>query len=187
MRIVGISGSLSQPSRTTALVNLLLEFARDTPGVQTSLVEIASLSQDLAQSLDFQRLPLAIKSAQQQLASADLLIVASPVFKASYTGLLKHFFDLLDSEALRDKRAILAATGGSDYHALILEHQLRPLLSYFGVHTHPSTLYVRDNAFIKTLEGYVLSEGELRERAKSILNQALTTTSAPSSLSSMAA
>lgn len=173
MKIVGLSGSLTNPSRTTTLVETLLDLAGQIPGASTELVSIAALGAELGSSIDPGRLPAAVLAAQQQLISADVLVVGTPIYKAAYTGLLKHFFDLLDPESLRGKVAILAATGGSDHHALVLEHQLRPLLNFFGVHTVPSTLFARDNSFGKDGAGrYSLSDTILLQRARASVDQA---------------
>lgn len=73
-----------------------------------------------------------------EIESADLLLVASPVYRGSYPGLLKHLFDLIDLNALIDTPVLLAATGGTERHALVLDHQLRPLFSFFQAITLPS-------------------------------------------------
>ncbi|MBB5399817.1 MsuE subfamily FMN reductase [Paraburkholderia sp. JPY162] len=75
------------------------------------------------------------------IETADALIVASPVYRASYTGLFKHLFDLVHHETLFDVPVLLAATGGSERHALVIDHQLRPLLSFFQAHTLPLGVY----------------------------------------------
>jgi FMN reductase len=82
------------------------------------------------------------------VAAADIIVVGSPVYKGSYSGVFKHFFDLLEPKLLQGKLVILTATGGSDLHALVLEHQLRPLFSFFGAVTVPTTIYARDVDFI---------------------------------------
>ena len=62
----------------------------------------------------------------RQIESADALIVATPVYRGSYTGLFKHLFDLVDHEALIGTPVLLAATGGSDRHSLVIDHQFGP-------------------------------------------------------------
>jgi FMN reductase len=79
--------------------------------------------------------------------TADALIVATPVYRASYTGALKHLFDLVDYQALVGKPVILAATGSSNLHGLVTEHQLRPLLSFFGALTVPTAIYASEADF----------------------------------------
>jgi FMN reductase len=170
LNIVGISGSLDIPSRATTLVRILLAQSVAILGGSSELISIASLAPELGQSTDAARLPPRIQAAQQTLGDADLLVVASPIYAASYAGLLKHFFDLLDPLALQGKTAILAATGGSEQFALTLEHQLRPLLSFFGVHTVPTTLFAHDKSFLKDINGdYTLTDSLLRERIGQVL------------------
>ncbi|MFJ1284509.1 NAD(P)H-dependent oxidoreductase, partial [Acinetobacter baumannii] len=63
------------------------------------------------------------------------------------TGLFKHFFDLLDPTALRGKPVLLTATGGGDRHALIVEHQLRPLFGFFEAYSLPTAIYATERDF----------------------------------------
>ena len=76
-----------------------------------------------------------------------LLIVGTPVYRASFTGLFKHFFDFVEQTALVDVPVLLAAQGGSERHALVLEHQLRPLFSFFQAQTLPIGVYATDKDF----------------------------------------
>lgn len=175
MKIVGLSGSLTNPSRTTTLVSSILDSAAQALHAPTELVTISSLGTDLGSTINPERAPDSLRIAQRQLADANLIVVGTPIYKAAYTGLLKHFFDLLDPEALRGKVAIIAATGGSEHHALVLEHQLRPLLSFFGVHTVPTTLFARDASFNKDATGaYALADDTLAQRISVSVDQART-------------
>ncbi len=146
-RIVVLSGSLSTPSRTRGLLETIAH--RIAPKVlgRIDVIDIAELAPALGSAVAFDRLPAAVVEAHALLAAADLLVIGSPVYKASYSGLFKHFLDLLEPTRLRGKVAILAATGGSDRHALVLEHQFRPLLSFFEINTVPAGIYVSDAEF----------------------------------------
>jgi len=77
-----------------------------------------------------------------------VLVAATPVYKASYTGLFKHLFDLLDPKALEGRPVLLGATGGSERHALVVEHQMRPLFGFFGCALLPTSLYAVNSDFI---------------------------------------
>ena len=147
-RIVALSGSLSRPSKTLALVRTLAERLAQRVGGTVVTVDIAELAPDLGRALSFKDLPASVAQAHQALADADVLIIGSPVYKGSYTGLLKHFLDLLDPDRIAGRVAVLAATGGSDRHALVIDHQLRPLASFFELNTVPAGIYVRDTDFI---------------------------------------
>jgi FMN reductase len=100
------------------------------------------------------------QEAVRQIESATLLIIASPVYRASFTGLFKHVFDFVGQYSLIDKPVLLAATGGSDRHALIIEHQFRPLFSFFQALTLPIGVYASDADFVD----YRIESPALRER-----------------------
>ena len=88
------------------------------------------------------------------------MIVGTPVYRASYTGALKHLFDLVHYEALAGTPVLLAATGGTRMHGLVTEHQLRPLMGFFGALTVPTTVYAVEEDFA----GYVVSSPAVLER-----------------------
>jgi FMN reductase len=94
------------------------------------------------------------------IETSDVLIVASPVYRASFTGLFKHLFDFVDQFALVDTPVLVAATGGSERHALILEHQFRPLFGFFQALTLPVGVYAHDSDF----EGSQITSPRLAER-----------------------
>ena len=100
---------------------------------------------------------------------ADLLVVGSPVYRASYTGALKHLFDLVDHRSLQGKPIILAATGGSSLHGLMPEHQLRPLFGFFNALTLPTTIYAVEGDF----HDYALVSGKVRDRIERAIGEAL--------------
>ena len=81
--------------------------------------------------------------------------------KAAYTGLLKHLFDLIDQAVLAGRPVVLAATGGSDRHALVIEHHLRPLFAFFGAHALPAGLYATNADFISSDQLAVATEARI--------------------------
>lgn len=83
-------------------------------------------------------------SAMQQ---ARALIVGTPVYKGSYTGLFKHFFDLVEPDALAGLPVVITATGGGDRHALMVEHQLRPLFAFFTAQCAATAVYASTKDF----------------------------------------
>ncbi|MCC8392488.1 FMN reductase [Paraburkholderia sp. MMS20-SJTR3] len=146
LRIVAVSGSLQQPSRTRALTVALLQgleraLVAERREVQTHLVDLGEVSASLGNTFSRAHAGGELESHLRAIETADALIVASPVYRASYTGLFKHLFDLIHHEALFDVPVLLAATGGSERHALVIDHQLRPLLSFFQAHTLPVGVY----------------------------------------------
>ncbi|MGJ7581661.1 FMN reductase [Variovorax sp. RHLX14] len=148
LKIVAVSGGLQRPSRTLALVEQLLEGLSDAlPDAQTRLVELGGLVPKFGGVLQRNHLPAEVESVLRDIETADLLLVASPIYRGSYTGLFKHLFDFVHHESLIDVPVLLAATGGSDRHALAIDHQLRPLFSFFQAHTLPIGVYATDKEF----------------------------------------
>jgi FMN reductase len=147
-KIVALTGSLSSPSRTRSLVETIAQRLAQQWPASVHVIDIAELASELGHAVSFNSIPASVVRAHQLLAQADVLVLASPVYKGSYSGLFKHFLDLLDPNTLRGKVTLLAATGGSDRHALVLEHQLRPLASFFETVTVPSGVYARDSDFV---------------------------------------
>lgn len=86
--------------------------------------------------------------ALDAIEGADILVVGTPVYRGSYTGLFKHLFDFVDQHSLDSTPVILTATGGSRRHELIIEHQLRPLFGFFRAHSLPVGVYAVDTEFV---------------------------------------
>ena len=167
--VVAISGSLTHPSRTRNLVNLLgLDIASQS-GSDFHLIDIGELIPVLGSITRWDQLPAEIQAAHTLLAQADVIILGSPVYKGSYSGLFKHFMDLIDPRLLAGKIAVLTATGGSDRHALVLEHQLRPLASFFELNTVPFGIFAKDTDFVD----YQLRNEQTRNRLLEVVQQTL--------------
>lgn len=141
LRLVGFSGSLSRPSKTRALVDLALAKAQARFGGVIESYDLGDLQPHLGVATALDDLPASARAVVEAILQADALILASPVYKGSYTGLFKHLIDLIAPDALRAKPVLLAATGGGDKHALVVEHQLRPLLAFFEAASLPTGVY----------------------------------------------
>ncbi|HEY5222715.1 MAG TPA: FMN reductase [Microbacteriaceae bacterium] len=147
LKVVAVSGSLHAPSKTTALVReIIAAFGREL-SIDAHIIQVNDIGPEFAGALRRDQLPASVEEELQRIESADLLIVASPVYRASFTGLFKHLFDFVGQYALVDTPVLLAATGGSDRHALIIEHQFRPLFGFFQALTLPIGVYANDSEF----------------------------------------
>lgn len=153
--VTAVSGSLRAPSTTTALLEAIVEaFAEQLP-VESSVVELSPLAVDLAVAVTGGEASAPLASALASVDSADLLIVGTPIYRGSYTGLFKQFFDLVGQNALTGTPVLLAAGGGSDLHSLAVDQELRPLFSFFGALTLPFGIYARSADYA---DGAVSSE-----------------------------
>ena len=148
LRIAGIAGSLSAPSRTRALVNLAAQQTQQRFGGTAETYDLTDLQPYLGLAGRLDDLATPQREILDALVSADVLVVGTPVYKGSYTGLFKHLFDLIDPAALVGKPVLLTATGGGDRHALVIEHQLRPLFGFFEASTVPTGVYAGAMDFI---------------------------------------
>ncbi|MCS0602825.1 FMN reductase [Streptomyces sp. LP11] len=145
MKLVVVSAGLSVPSSTRLLADRLAaavarRTAGDTP-LDIEVVELRDLAVEIAHQLTNGFPGKALAAAQDAVAGADGLIAVTPVFSASYSGLFKSFFDVLDKDVLAGKPVLIGATGGTGRHSLVLEHALRPLFAYLRAVVVPTGVY----------------------------------------------
>lgn len=140
---VAISGSPSATSKSRRLLrHATARLAVE--GVGTSEIDLAALP---AEGLLGRSGGTAIERAVEAVRRADIIVVSTPVYRASYTGLLKVFFDLLPAGSMVGKVGIPIATGGVAGHQLVLDHGLRPLFSSLGAIVVPTGTYATDAEF----------------------------------------
>ncbi|MEX3610781.1 CE1759 family FMN reductase [Rothia sp. LK2588] len=153
-QIVVISAGLSVPSSTALLADQLSEAtvaaAQAHPGldgVEVTHLQLRELATgitnyfltgfpvgDLAQALDAVR-------------EADAIIAVTPTFKAGYSGLFKSFWDVVDEDAMHGKPVLLAATGGTARHSLMIDTAMRPLFSYLKMQIVPTGVFAATDDF----------------------------------------
>ena len=171
-KVTAIVGSTSSPSRTRVLVDAIVASLQSSQPVEVTWVELATLAPHIGVATSHDTLSAEGKAALQAIEGADLLIAASPVYKGSYTGLFKHLIDFIHPEALVGKPTLLAATGGSDRHALVVDQELRPLFSFFRTLTVPSAVFASDADFGAATEGYQVKSDALFTRIHEATQQA---------------
>lgn len=164
-RIVGFSGNITRPSKTLAFVDHIAQEIGRRNGLSAKSWDVEDLGPSLVSARRASALDEPAQTILQAITDADILVIGSPTYKGSYTGLFKHFFDLLDPSALRGKPVLLTATGGGDRHALIVEHQLRPLFGFFEAFALPTAVYATDRDFDN---GVPVSEALLRRVSQAI-------------------
>ncbi|OEZ91714.1 FMN reductase [Janthinobacterium sp. SUN098] len=169
LRIVAVSGGLQRPSKAAALAEHLMDLIADEVLCEQRLVELGQLAPQLAGAVWRSQLPETVERELAAVEQADIVVVATPVYRGAYTGLFKHFFDFIHQDALIDKPVLLAATGGSERHALMIDHQLRPLFSFFQARTLPLGIYATDKDFLD----YRLQDEALLQRAALAVQRAL--------------
>lgn len=139
--IVGFSGSFSAPSKTGALVDEAIKRAVSRFERSSETYDLSHVGAELGNARRFSDLTGQARHVVDRIIHAKALVIACPVYKGSYPGLFKHFFDLFDPSWLAGKPILLAASGGGEKHALIIEHQLRPLFAFFEAQTLATGVY----------------------------------------------
>ena len=156
--LVVVSAGLGTPSSTRLLADRLagsaaraLEAAGET--VEVDLIELRPLAHALADTMLTGFASGELAQALQQVRRADALIAVTPVFSASYTGLFKSFFDVLEPDSLDGTPVLVAATAGTARHSLVLDHALRPLFSYLRALVIPTGVFAATEDFGSTAAG----------------------------------
>ncbi|WP_113704185.1 FMN reductase [Nonomuraea lactucae] len=169
MKLVAVSAGLSLPSSTRLLADRLAEATRrrllddaptgphaeapvgdhggdhdgdhDGDHVEVRVIELRDLAGDIANAFVTGFANARLRAAVEAVTEADGLIAVTPVFTASYSGLFKSFFDVVDPDSLAGTPVLIAATGGTARHSLALEHAMRPLFAYLRAVVVPTAVY----------------------------------------------
>ena len=160
MTILMLAGSPSQHSRSTALLRYAAQrlAARGLSGNELGLRDVPAV--DLIEG-NFNG--AAAGALRKRVSDAQALLIATPVYKASFSGGLKAILDLLDEKSLADKIVLPIATGGSAAHLLALEYSLKPVLSALGARHILAGVYATDRQVVLH-QGHVTIDDDVRER-----------------------
>jgi FMN reductase len=151
-RLTVISGGLRDPSSTRLLAGRLEAAVRTelqalNVEADSTFVELRPLGRPIMDEMLTGLTSAALEAAFESVADADGVIAVTPAFNASFSGLFKSFFDVLPEEALSDMPVLIAATGGTERHSLVLEHALRPMFSYLHAIVSPTGVYAATDDF----------------------------------------
>ncbi|MEV4266460.1 FMN reductase [Kribbella sp. NPDC049584] len=144
--IAVVTAGLTTPSSSRLLADQLSAAVADElsgRGISSRIetIEVRDHAHDLTNNLLTGFPSAELRQVLETVEAADALIVVSPTFSASYSGLFKMFFDVLDDQALAGKPVLLAATGGTERHSLVLDFALRPLFAYLKALPVPTGVY----------------------------------------------
>ena len=146
--LVVVSAGLSVPSSTRLLADRLAAATAElVDELAVTNIELRDLAHPLTDHLLAGFPDQALATAIDAVRRADALIVVTPVFSASYSGLFKTFFDVLEEGTLDGKPVLVGATAGTARHSLVLEHALRPLFSYLHAVVVPTGVFAATEDF----------------------------------------
>ena len=161
LRVAGISGSPSPVSKSRVLVETALGAFGD--GAETTLIDLAALPAD---ALLGRGTAAEIAAAIAAVERSRIVVIGTPVYRATYSGLLKVFFDLLAPDSLTGKVGVPLVSGQSRGHALAVDHGLRPLFASLGATVIATGVYATPEQFQDGVPGTALRqavEGAVRE------------------------
>ncbi len=169
MKLLGLSGGLSR--KTLIAIEKTLEFASqydDTIDVEA--LNICAYDVQFCDGRDPVNYEGDSRLVIDKVVEADALLIGTPVYRGTYTGLLKNVFDLIPNDALLGKPVGLIVTGGSDHHYLVIEHELKPIMGFFLAHVLPGGVYANNEHYS---DHDLVSEDileRLEQLAKSVVN-----------------
>lgn len=152
-RLVVVSAGLSQPSSTRLLADRVVDSVRDhlrvrDEDVEVTVLELRELGQDMMNAMLTGGMRSArLTEAEAAVAAADGLVAVTPVFTASYSGLFKLFFDVLEPGVLAGTPVLVAATAGTERHSLVLDFGLRPMFTYLKAVVVPTGVFAATSDF----------------------------------------
>lgn len=145
MNLLGLSGSPAKnaASRTLNAVKQVVEYAyTQDNSIIMETINVRDLDIELCDGRDPALYEGDTKSLLKKIVAADALIIGTPVYRGSYTGILKNVFDVIPNDALVGKPVGIVVTGSTQHHYLTIEHEIKPLLGFFHAHALPGGVYL---------------------------------------------
>lgn len=161
MSLLLIAASPSLKSRSGALLSAAAERLQHL-GLAPDLLRLRDLPAEALLQADLSH-PV-LREAVAAVARASVVVLATPIYKASYSGLLKIFLDVLPQDGLKGKTVWTLATGGSLAHLLALDYSLLPVLSSLGARSHADSVYACDAQVPKDDEGHYQIQDDIQRR-----------------------
>ena len=146
--LLGIHGTVTNPGRLhQALESALAAAAAHDSSITTELLHLRDHQISFADGRPPEAYGDDTEKVFEQVTSADMYIIATPIFRASFTGALKNLLDHIPVEGMMGKACGLIGMGATDHHYLTVDTQLRPVLAWFGAHLVPGQVYLKSQHF----------------------------------------
>lgn len=169
--ILGIVGSVSQPSNTRSAIEVALQAATDEFDAKTEILHLAEYTLETADGRKLDQYTGDTSKALDLIINSNAFIIGTPVYRGTYSGVLKNLFDLIprgmwqaDEAPLADRAVGLVATGATDHHFLSISQELGPILNFFGSYPVGSGVYANASHFKK----YEVDDSGIRERLENL-------------------
>jgi FMN reductase len=158
-RLLMIVGAATPPGRLAAAVAAAAQAAKEAADdVAAEILNLAETPVEICDGRDLDGYGEPTRAAVRAIAAAGAVLIAAPVYRASFPGVLKNLLDIVPVEALHNKPVGIVAMGGSPHHYLGVDWQLREVLTWFGALLAPTSVYLTGGDF---KEGRLASESAL--------------------------
>ena len=145
--LLAVVGAVTPPGRLNAAIEYAVEHASAQPAVSARLLNLADHRISFADGRPLDRFSDDTARAVLAVAEADAVLLATPVYRGSFTGALKNLLDLTPVEALRNKPIGIVAMGATLHHYLGVDWHLRAVLAWFGALVAPTSVYLESAHF----------------------------------------
>ncbi|HTE84085.1 MAG TPA: NAD(P)H-dependent oxidoreductase [Dehalococcoidia bacterium] len=149
-RLVSVLGSVTPPGRLHRAVSAALESVQQSfPRWEIDLIDLADYRLGFADGRPLDQLKDDTPAVIGRIVSADAIVLATPVYRTSFTGALKNLLDLIPVEGLAGKPCGIIAMGATPHHYLGVDSQLRAALAWFGALVAPNSVYLMPSDFFE--------------------------------------
>lgn len=149
MNIVVLNGSIVGSNTKVAMEKVVEMFTETEEDVTVTFLDLADYDLQFSDGRNFIHYHGDTKYVAETIMQANALVIGTPVFQASIPGTLKNIFDLLPVDAFRDKVVSIVTTAGSSKHYLIVEQQLKPILSYMKAYIVPTYVFIEEENILR--------------------------------------
>lgn len=149
MKIVALAGSIVGSKTKTAMLKIVEIFKEKYAEHEIELLDLAEYTVQFSDGRPYFEYEGDTKYVAETIMNADAIVIGTPTFQASIPATLKNIFDLLPVNAFRDKVISLVVTAGTAKHYLMVEQQLKPILSYMKANIVPTYVFIEEKDFLR--------------------------------------
>ncbi|MGM0845587.1 MAG: NADPH-dependent FMN reductase [Bacillota bacterium] len=147
MKLVGISGSLAGSKTAIAVKETLKIAGQMEKNLETELIDLKDFDIELVKGFPLENYNEDTKNVVKTILSADMLVIGTPIYQASISGVLKNLFDHIPQEGFDGKIVGMVATAGSEKHYLVSEYHLKPIISFLKGTLPARNVFVHNSCF----------------------------------------
>jgi FMN reductase len=173
MKLVIVVGAATPPGRLNQAMGYVAQsLAVLRPGTVVDVVNLADADVEMCDGRKLEEYGASTQKAVGTISAADAVLIASPIYRATYPGVLKNFLDQLPVDALMNKPVGIVSMGGSPHHYLAVDSHLRLVLAWFGALSMPTAVYLTGKDFTEGKLSSETAEKDLRTLAEALVETA---------------